>query len=160
MQYDFDMMGLPFNSHIPLRLPYTRLWTLKAYQRVMYQCNVGALVCILCMKWLAHTHIKSRVEAAPEVELFPYILDNTRECAGLCMSQGKIFTHKEGEREGEGGHNTNLVFCILYLCILLVNAQSLLYLNILWLLAVKHTSIICDAVDSWWTIIHFPENTK
>ncbi len=27
-----------------------------------------------------YTHIKSRVEAAPDVELFPYILDNTREC--------------------------------------------------------------------------------
>ena len=28
----------------------------------------------------AYTHIKSRVEAAPEVELFLYILDNTRGC--------------------------------------------------------------------------------
>ncbi len=28
-----------------------------------------------------NTHIKSRVEAAPEVELFPYILDNTRGCS-------------------------------------------------------------------------------
>ena len=27
-----------------------------------------------------YTHIKSRVEVAPEVELFQYILDNTREC--------------------------------------------------------------------------------
>ena len=27
-----------------------------------------------------NTHIKSRVEAAPEVELFPHILDNTRRC--------------------------------------------------------------------------------
>ena len=27
----------------------------------------------------SYTHIKSRVEVTPVVELFPYILDNTRE---------------------------------------------------------------------------------
>ncbi len=37
-------------------------------------------LCALCILYWDHTDNKSRVEVTPEVETFPYILDNTREC--------------------------------------------------------------------------------
>ncbi len=52
-----------------------------------YVCGIHLLTSPKGAHPFRYTHIKSRVEAAPEVELFPYILDNTRtDCAIIGIS--------------------------------------------------------------------------
>ncbi len=69
------------------------------------------------MAVLQCTHIKSRVEVAPEVELFPYILDHTRESKWLLL---KVLTYipdwSMGEQSAEitptSATSTLLLICV------------------------------------------------